>query len=112
MNPSGGFTREWGESIESFFFPLLKALAWFERLMVATPWPIMLVILGALVYAGSRSIGLVSRHHTDDAFDRLFGHVGRHNVYAGAHIGRDVDMHRVGNSTWNSNVEIRQNTGR
>ncbi|MEE9389152.1 MAG: proline/glycine betaine ABC transporter permease [Paracoccaceae bacterium] len=54
-----GFTREWGESIESFFFPLLKALAWFERLMVATPWPIMLVILGALVYAGSRSIGLV-----------------------------------------------------
>ncbi len=54
-----GFTREWGESIENFFFPLLKALAWFERLMVATPWPMMLVILGALVYAGSRSIGLV-----------------------------------------------------
>lgn len=54
-----GFTREWGESIEGFFFPLLKFLGWFERLMVATPWPLMLVILGALVYAGSRSIGLV-----------------------------------------------------
>ena len=24
-----GFTREWGESIEGFFFPLLKFLGWF-----------------------------------------------------------------------------------
>lgn len=53
-----GFTREWGEDIETFFYPLLKFLAWFERLVVATPWPLMLVILAGLVYAGSRSWGL------------------------------------------------------
>ena len=53
------FTREYGEAIEGFFYPLLKFLVWFEKLMVATPWPLMIVILGALVYAGSRSWGLV-----------------------------------------------------
>jgi len=52
------FTRENGESIENFFYPLLKFLAWFERLIVGTPWPLMILILCALVYAGSRSWGL------------------------------------------------------
>ncbi len=52
------FTREWGESIENFFFPLLKFLVWFEKLVVATPWPLMIVILCGLVYAGSRNISL------------------------------------------------------
>jgi len=52
------FTREHGEAIENFFFPLLKFLAWFERLIVGTPWPLMILILCALVYAGSRSWGL------------------------------------------------------
>ncbi len=54
------FTREWGESIEGFFVPLLKILVWFEKLVVATPWPLMIVILAALVYAGARSWGLVA----------------------------------------------------
>jgi len=53
------FTREYGESIENFFFPLLKFLGWFERLIVATPWPLMILILSGLVWAGSRSWGLV-----------------------------------------------------
>lgn len=54
-----GFTREYGEGIEGFFFPLLKFLGWFERLLVATPWPVMALILCGLVYAGARSWGLV-----------------------------------------------------
>jgi glycine betaine/proline transport system permease protein len=53
------FTREYGEAIEGFFYPLLKFLVWFEKLMVATPWPLMIAVLGGLVYAGSRSWGLV-----------------------------------------------------
>ncbi len=53
------FTREYGESIENFFYPLLKFLGWFERLIVATPWPLMILILSGLVWAGSRSWGLV-----------------------------------------------------
>ena len=52
------FTRANGEAIENFFFPLLKFLAWFERLIVGTPWPLMILILCALVWAGSRSWGL------------------------------------------------------
>lgn len=54
-----GFTFEYGEAIENFFYPLLKFLVWFEKLMLATPWPVMIVILCALVYAGARSWGLV-----------------------------------------------------
>ena len=55
-----GFTRENGEAIENFFFPLLKFLVWFEKLVVATPWPLMIIIIVALVYAGGRSWGLVA----------------------------------------------------
>jgi len=54
------FTREWGVSIEDFFDPLLRILVWFEKLVVATPWPLMIVILAALVYAGARTWGLVA----------------------------------------------------
>ena len=39
------FTRENGEAIENFFLPLLKFLAWFERLVVATPWPLMILLV-------------------------------------------------------------------
>ena len=55
-----GFTREYGEGIENFFVPLLRFLSWFEDVVVATPWPLMMVILGGLVYAGARSWGLVA----------------------------------------------------
>jgi len=54
------FTRGYGEGIEDFFFPLLKFLVWFEKLMLATPWPLMIVILCALVYAGARSWTMVA----------------------------------------------------
>lgn len=49
------FSREYGESLEAFFFPLLKFLKWFEDLLVATPWPIMMIIIAGLVWAGARS---------------------------------------------------------
>lgn len=54
-----GFTRENGEGIENFFIPLLRFLSWFEDVVVATPWPLMMMILGGLVYAGGRSWALV-----------------------------------------------------
>jgi glycine betaine/proline transport system permease protein len=49
------FSRTNGEAIEGFFDPLLWFLVWLERLLVATPWPIILVIVGGLAYLGSRS---------------------------------------------------------
>ena len=49
------FSREYGEMIESFFDPLLSFLVWFEKLLLSTPWVIVLAICVALVYAASRS---------------------------------------------------------
>ncbi len=49
------FTRSWGEAIESFFTPLLKFLVWFEKILQAAPWPVIILILAALAWAGSRS---------------------------------------------------------
>ena len=54
------FTGEYGEAIEGFFDPLLWFLVWFEKLLLATPWPIILLIVGSLAWAGSRSIKIAS----------------------------------------------------
>jgi len=52
------FAREWGDVIDAMFDPLLKMLVFFEKTLVATPWPIFMIILVALTYWGSRSIKL------------------------------------------------------
>ncbi|WP_439561719.1 ABC transporter permease [Roseinatronobacter sp.] len=49
------FTRSWAETLEAFFHPLLRFLVWFENLLLATPWPIILIVIGGLCYAGARS---------------------------------------------------------
>ncbi len=49
------FSRAYGEQLEAFFSPLLKFMVWFEKLLLATPWPIILVVIGLLAWAGSRS---------------------------------------------------------
>ncbi|WP_298492225.1 proline/glycine betaine ABC transporter permease [uncultured Maritimibacter sp.] len=49
------FTRATGEALEAFFNPLLQFLVWFEDVLLATPWPIILLIVGGLAYLGSRS---------------------------------------------------------
>ena len=54
-----GFSREYGEALEAFFYPLLKFMVWFEKLLINTPWPIILLVIGALAWVGSRNIRLV-----------------------------------------------------
>ena len=49
------FSRANGEAIESFFDPLLWFLIWLEKLLVVTPWPIILMGVAGLAYLGSRS---------------------------------------------------------
>ena len=49
------FSRANGEAIEGFFDPLLWFLIWLEKLLVATPWPFILIIVAGLAYLGSRS---------------------------------------------------------
>ena len=52
------FAREWGDLIDAMFDPLLKRLVFFEKTLIATPWPIFMIVLVALTYWGSRSIKL------------------------------------------------------
>lgn len=49
------FSREYGEAIETIFDPLLAFLIWFEKLLLNTPWPIIILAIGAIVFSASRS---------------------------------------------------------
>ena len=53
------FSREYGDGIEAFFDPLLFFLIRLEKLLLATPWPVILLVLGSLAWLGSRSWKLV-----------------------------------------------------
>jgi len=49
------FSREYGESIELFFDPLLAFLVWFEKLLLATPWWLMIGIIALITFLAARS---------------------------------------------------------
>ena len=49
------FSRAYGPEIEAFFDPLYFFLVRLEKLLIAAPWPIILFVVGALAYLGSRS---------------------------------------------------------
>ena len=53
------FSREFGEALENFFEPLLWFLVWFEKLLHATPWPVIILVLAGLAWLGSRSVTVV-----------------------------------------------------
>ena len=53
------FSREFGESLENFFEPLLWFLVWLEKLLLATPWPIIIMVVAGLAWLGARSIKIV-----------------------------------------------------
>jgi len=53
------FSREYGDTIEGFFDPLLHFLIWLEKLLVSSPWPLVIGVFGLLAWIGSRSIKLV-----------------------------------------------------
>jgi len=49
------FSRSYGEAIEAFFDPLLVFLVWFEKLLLATPWWLVIGIIAAITYSAARS---------------------------------------------------------
>jgi len=53
------FSRKYGDGIESFFDPLLFFLVWLEKLLLSTPWPIIIIVIGILAWFGSRSWKLI-----------------------------------------------------
>ena len=52
------FSRTYGDSIESFFDPVLFFLVNLEKLLQNTPWPIVIMVFLLLIYYGSRNIYL------------------------------------------------------
>ena len=53
------FSREYGDGIEAFFDPLLFFLVWLEKLLLNSPWPIIIMAIAILAWFGSRSWALV-----------------------------------------------------
>lgn len=49
------FSRAYGDTIEAMFRPLLDFLLWFERLLLSTPWFIVLGAIVLIVWLASRS---------------------------------------------------------
>ena len=52
------FSREYGDSIEAVFDPVLYFLVYLEKLLQNSPWPIVILVFLILIYFGSRSIYL------------------------------------------------------
>ena len=53
------FSRANGDSIEAFFEPLMFFMVGLEKLLIATPWPVMIMIFAAFAWLGARSIWVV-----------------------------------------------------
>ena len=49
------FSRAYGEGLENLFEPLLLFLVWLERLLINTPWPIVILVIVGLTWIGARS---------------------------------------------------------
>ena len=54
------FSRSYGDGIEGFFDPLLMFLVWLEKLLVNSPWPLVILVLAGLAWIGSRNWKLVA----------------------------------------------------
>jgi glycine betaine/proline transport system permease protein len=54
------FTREFGQSIEAFFYPLSRALIFFENVLSAAPWPLVILAFAIVAWLASRKWTLVA----------------------------------------------------
>ena len=88
------FSRAYGESLESFFDPLLQFMIWFEKLLINSPWPLVLIVIGLLAWLGSRSFNFGRRHVSLFCCHRLFWNVGKYYGNVGDNIGCYVHLHR------------------
>ena len=49
------FSRAYGDALETFFEPLLYFMVWLEKLLIVSPWPIIILIMAGLAWIGARS---------------------------------------------------------
>ncbi|WP_188007091.1 ABC transporter permease [Photobacterium damselae] len=67
------FSREYGDTIEGFFDPLLSFLVWFENLLLDSPWWLVIAVLATLAYVASRSWKLTLGVIVSFVFIGVFG---------------------------------------
>lgn len=53
-------TRNYGASIENFFYPLQRVLIFFENLVVGAPWPLVVLVLAGVAWLAARSWKVVA----------------------------------------------------
>jgi glycine betaine/proline transport system permease protein len=53
------FTAVYGESFETFFYPVLQFLIWTEKLLLSIPWSIFFILLTVISWSVSRNWKLV-----------------------------------------------------
>ena len=53
------FSRAYGDGIEAFFDPLLFFLVGLEKLLINSPWPIIIAVICGLAWLGSKNWKLV-----------------------------------------------------
>ena len=53
------FSRAYGDGIEAFFDPLLYFLVWLEKLLINSPWPVIIGVICGLAWIASRNWKLV-----------------------------------------------------
>ena len=53
------FSRTYGDGIEAFFDPLLYFLVWLEKILINSPWPIIIAVICGLAWLGSKNWKLV-----------------------------------------------------
>ena len=53
------FSRAYGDGIEAFFDPLLYFLVWLEKLLINSPWLVIIGVICGLAWIASRSWKLV-----------------------------------------------------
>ncbi len=54
-----GFTRAYGEHMETFFIPVQKFMRFVEWLLVSSPWPLVVIAFAAVTWLAARSWKLV-----------------------------------------------------
>ena len=52
------FSRAYGDGIEGFFDPLLHFLIWLEKLLVNSPWPLVIGVFALLAWIGQEVLSL------------------------------------------------------
>ena len=52
------WTREHGDTVESLFDPIKELLIWSERLLLNSPWPLILIAITAIAWLGSRRLSI------------------------------------------------------